>query len=296
MSWWLLTLVLAGCGRTSPPPALQVDEFSGDRARAHVETLVALGPRPSGSPELAHAAAYLKEQLHAAGLTVEEQTFHAGTPRGPVQFRNVIGHTRPTDRGRLIVLGSHYDTKWFPQFRFVGANDGGSSTGVLLELARVAAGTRDLCFVFFDGEEAVHEYGPQDGLWGSQYFVEDLKSRGRTGAIEALILLDMVGDRDLRITIPANSTGWLAQQAFAAARTLGYRDQFGYSQQRIVDDHVPFLAAGIPAVNLIDFEFGSAPGRHDYWHTAADTIDKVSASSLAVAGRVTLQMVQQLRR
>ncbi len=287
-------LLAASCGQNDEP-RFRVEDFSGERAFAHVEKLVGIGARPSGSEGAKQAAAYLKEQLRAAGLEVEEQTFHAGTPRGPVQFRNVIGRTHGSKRGRMIVIGSHYDTKWLPDLRFVGANDSGSSSGVLLELARVAGRERDLWFVFFDGEEAVREYGRDDGLWGSTFFVETLKGEGRASAVEAMILLDMVGDRDLRVTMPANCTGWLVQQVFDAATSLGWRELFTYRRQEVLDDHVPFVAAGIPAVNIIDFEFGSGPGRHDYWHTEEDTLDKVSPRSLEVAGRVTLRVIEQLR-
>jgi Zn-dependent M28 family amino/carboxypeptidase len=235
------------------------------------------------------------EQLRAAGLTVEEQTFRAGTPRGPMQFRNIVGRTHSSNQHKVIVIGSHYDTKWLPDIRFVGANDGGSSCGVLLELARVAAREPDLCFAFFDGEEAVREYGLEDGLWGSKFFVESLKGEGKVGAVAAMILLDMVGDRNFRVTMPANSTGRLVEQVFGVATLLGWRERFAYSRGELLDDHVPFLTAGIPAVDIIDFEYGSGPGRNDYWHTAQDTLDKLSPRSLEVAGKVTLRLVERLR-
>lgn len=292
----LACLTLAGCG-PKPGVAIRPQLFDGNRAYRHVEKLVGYGPRPSGSGALGGAATYISSQLQEFGLTVEEQVFQAQTPRGVVQFRNIVGKTSGRGGpGRVIVLGTHYDTKLFNQFRFVGANDGGSGVGVLLEMARVAGNQLNLWFVFFDGEEAMVDYGPQDGLWGSRSFVEDLKRNQRVDWIKAFILLDMVGDARLNVTIPANSAPALTRRLFDAARAVGYRDYFGYRDNATLDDHVPFLEAGIPAVDLIDFEFGSAPGLNDYWHTAQDTLDKISPRSLEIVGRTTLQLIADLQR
>ena len=223
---------------------------------------------------------------------LEVQEFRAGTPRGPVLFRNVVCRTKSA-AGQVIILGSHYDTKILPGF--VGANDGGSSSGALLELARVLAGQPNLWFVFFDGEEAMEDYRADDGLWGSRYFVESLKAAGQVNRVQAMILLDMVGDANLTVTLPSSGSGDLLGEVFRAAETLGYRQYFSYFYGEILDDHVPFLQAGIPAVDLIDFEYGSAPGRNDYWHTDQDTLDKLSPRSLEIVGRTTLQLLRQLR-
>jgi Zn-dependent M28 family amino/carboxypeptidase len=294
----VLTLLLAlssGCG-SQPLPEIQWKSFDGQRAYEHVKQFVGCGPHPSGSPESACAASYISGQLRKAGLDVEEQIFTASTPRGPMQFRNIIGKTRRGQGGadNILVLGSHYDTKWMTNSVFVGANDGGSSTGVLLEMARVAAARPNLWFVFFDGEEAMVEYGTNDGLWGSKHFVEELQRQGQTQRIRAMILLDMIGDAHLDITLPADSTTALVQQVFQAARETGNRDSFEYRNTSILDDHVPFLNAGIPAVDLIDFEYGSAPGLNDYWHTDKDTLDKISSNSLTAVGQTALRLVSIL--
>ena len=226
-------------------------------------------------------------------MTVDEQVFTAPTPYGPKQFRNIIAKSRVQTDGpnRVVIIGSHYDTKLMTNVTFVGANDGGSSTGVLLEMARVAANQPNLWFVFFDGEEAMVEYGDQDGLWGSKFFVEDLKSKNDVKSVRAMVLLDMIGDRSLNVTV----AGTFAQRVFDASRAAGFRDYFSYGVDAILDDHVPFLRAGIPAVDLIDFEFGSAPGRNDYWHTEQDTLDKVSPHSLEVVGQTTLRLIELLQ-
>jgi glutaminyl-peptide cyclotransferase len=292
----VLTFLATGCG-PKPSPEVRWDAFSGERAYEQLEKIVGFGPRPSGSTALEQSAAYITQKLQNYGLTVEEQVFTAPTPYGPKQFRNIIARTRLQQTGpnRVVIIGSHYDTKLMTNTTFVGANDGGSSTGVLLEIARVAAEQPNLWLVFFDGEEAMVEYGDKDGLWGSRFLVEELRRQRQVETIQAMVLLDMVGDANLNITIPATSTGWLVQKVFDAARDAGFRDHFAFREMGMLDDHVPFLQAGIPAVDLIDFEFGSAPGLNDYWHTGHDTLDKVSPRSLEIAGRTTLRLLSLLR-
>lgn len=290
------TLLLSGCV-PAPPKEIDWRTFDGQRAFDQVRAVVNLGPRPAGSPALARQATYVTSQLAEYGIDAAEQVFIAPSPRGPMQFRNVVGRT-PRSRGgpgQVIIVACHYDTKWYTNMTFVGANDGGSGVGALLELARCSAMVPNLWFVFFDGEEAMVDYTDTDGLVGSKYFVQELKAKGQLDWIRALILLDMVGDRNLQITIPRNVTPALAERVFEAARDVGHRDHFRYADISIHDDHVPFLQAGVPAVNLIDFEFGSAPGLNDYWHTDKDTLDKVSPTSLEIVGRTVLRLIQKLR-
>ncbi len=290
-------VLLAGCSR-EPSTEIKWRAFEGQRAYAHVQRLVDYGPRPSGSANLIRSATYIATQLQEFGLDTEEQVFIAATPNGPVTFRNVIGRTRKQHKGddRVVILGSHFDTKIMPGVNFVGANDGGSSVGVLLEMARVASGQSDLWFVFFDGEECMVEYSETDGLWGSKYFVESLKAKRRLNHIKALVLLDMVGDANLNITLPANATPALNQRLFDAARETGYRDYFGLFPGGIHDDHVPFLAAGIPAMNIIDFHYGSAPGQNDHWHTENDNMKNISARSMEIVGQTTLRLLELLKQ
>ena len=293
LAFALVVLLGASCGGSRQPQPIPWQQYNGQRAYEHVQKLVGYGPRPVASEALGQAATYIKAQLEDDGLTVDEQVFVAQTPLGPKQFRNIVAktHVQQGGPGRVIILGSHYDTKIFTNLTFVGANDGGSSTGALLEMARVATDQPNLWFVFFDGEEAMVQYSNEDGFWGSKFFVEDLKGKDQVQQIKAMVLLDMIGDKNLNVTV----TGSILQPVFDAARSAGFRDYFSYGGNGILDDHVPFMRAGIPAVDLIDFEFGSAPGRNDYWHTDKDTLDKISARSLEIVGQSALRLIEVLR-
>jgi glutaminyl-peptide cyclotransferase len=306
-------LAAAGCGRpaavdASSAPAgrdasgTELLACDGGRAMAEVEALVALGPRVAGTAGAARAATHLQARFAALGLAVEIDAFEDETPSGPSVFRNVIARLPGRGGEEVIVVGSHYDTKGGIADDFAGANDSGSSTGLLLELARVcrdAAGPRGwdatLVFVAFDGEECAVRYGPRDGFHGSRHYVRQLQQAGRTRQVRAMILTDMIGDRDLRVTLPRNSSTPLKTLALDAAAQRGVRHLFGLYPGQIGDDHVAFLQAGIPAIVLIDFAYGSAPGRNDYWHTSADTLDKLSPDSLQAVGDVVLHMIDTLQ-
>ena len=265
-------------------------EYSGEKALAHVQSLVDLGPHPPGSDALVRARAYIEEQLETFGWKVIEQQFADNTPRGPVAFVNLIarfgGSTKPA-----FLLCSHYDTKIFNSFRFVGANDGGSSTGLLLEMARVLALEPKLAqkieLVFFDGEEAFENFSETDGIYGSRHFAAEVAKDKSAKSIRGGILFDMVGDRSLDITLPPNSPSKIASDIFASADTLKVRDHFTYFDQDITDDHTPLNAAGIPVIDLIDFHYPP-------WHTAEDTIDKLSAESLQIVGSVGAYYLSEL--
>ena len=298
--------VLAGCAPTpekpeaaeSPGGAVQAPvEVSGERALEEVRAFLEVGPRDAGTLGAERAANYLADRLRALGVEAEIQEFREPSPLRPkTVFRNVLGRI-PGRTDRIVLLASHYDTKaGIPDF--VGANDSGSSTGLLLELARAfAAGAPsepEIRFAFFDGEECRVEYGPADGFHGSRHLARAMAADGSLPNVAALVLLDMVGDRDLTITIPRNTTPGLVAAAFAAARTEGVRERFQLAPFSVGDDHAAFFERGVPAIDLIDFEYGSAPGRNDYWHTPADTLDKLSAESLETVGRVVARMVAEL--
>ncbi|MFQ5818056.1 MAG: M28 family peptidase [Terriglobia bacterium] len=288
----LLLGVLLGVGAVAegPPP------FSGTRALAHVRALVALGPRPPGSEGIRKARAYLRQQLRQAGVAVEELKFIAQTPRGPVSMSNLVARI-PGKHTDIVILAGHYDTldtRRVPNF--VGANDGGSSAAVLLELARVLAARRNhlsIWIVFFDGEEALRQWSARDGLYGSRTLAERWRGERVLPRIRAFILLDMIGDRDLRLRRELNSTPWLVKLVWNAARDLGHAAHFSNQTLVLEDDHLPFLRAGVPAVDLIDYDYG--PGNR-YWHTADDTLDKLSARSFQVIGEVVLETLRRLEQ
>ena len=266
-------------------------EFSGERALNHVRALVALGPRPSGSAAIKQAREYLRQKLEASGWQVIEQPFTDETPRGRVSFVNVIARRHDeAPAGELYLIGSHYDTKMFDSIDFVGANDGGSSTGALLELARVLGLHPELAahveLIFFDGEEAFESFTATDGLYGSRHFANQMRKAKHTKDYRAGIIWDMIGDRDLTITLPLDSPPELAKGIFAAADALKVRDHFSYFESTILDDHSPFNGVGLPTIDLIAFNYPP-------WHTAGDTLDKLSAESLQTVGAVTLYYLVQ---
>jgi glutaminyl-peptide cyclotransferase len=265
-------------------------EISGEKALAHVQRLVDFGPRPSGSEAIEKSRHYIEDQLRRSGWQVKRQVFTDDTPRGKVQFVNLIaqfpgqGNAAP-----LFLLCSHYDTKTFDTIKFVGANDAGSSTGLLLELARVIGQHPNLAakieLVFFDGEEAYDHFSETDGLYGSRYFARQLQASSAK-QFRAGILFDMVGDRSLDVTLPADSPPEIARDIFAAAETLKLRSYFTYLDREMIDDHSPLNAIGIPTIDVIDFDY-------PWWHTAGDTMDKISAQSLQIVGSVALYYLSE---
>jgi glutaminyl-peptide cyclotransferase len=291
----LVLLLTAACASAATPQSPAV-AFDGDRAFEHLKQVVAIGPRPAGSAGAAKTRAYIIEQLGKLGIAAEEQRFVAKTPIGPVQMANVRATIRGTGRGRLLITG-HYDTKLFKDITFVGANDGGSSTAFLIELARVLKDRENAIpieLVFFDGEEAFVEWSlGSDSTYGSRHYVEAAKADGTLGDIRAMVLVDMIADRQLTIKRDQNSTPWLNDIIWAAAKRLG-RPEFVNETTVIEDDHLPFIEAGIPAVDIIDLEYPDDSMR--YWHTAEDTLDKVSARSLQVVGDVLLEALKGIEQ
>ena len=273
------------------------DDVSGDKALAHVQALVDFGPRTPGTEALEKSRKYIEKQLNDVGWEVTRQPLMDETPRGQMIFVNLIARFRGKGTSAkvdpIFLLCSHYDTKIFDDVQFVGANDGGSSTGLLIELARVLAQRPALAakmqLVFFDGEEAVEQFTDRDGLYGSRYFASELAKSKTATQFQGGILLDMVGDQSLGITLSIDSPPEMAQKIFAAAEALKCRSQFTYfSGGGITDDHTPLNAAGIPTIDLIDFDYPP-------WHTAEDTMDKISAESLRTVGRVVIYYLTQFQ-
>ncbi len=298
MRWLLLLIgfvsgVLPSILCEEPPRAAQAkvwEGFSGEKALAHVQRFVDLGPRPPGSDAMEKSRDYIENQLRLTDWQVTRQAFTDDTPRGKVRFVNLIA--RFPGQGSVapaFLLCSHYDTKTFDTIRFVGANDGGSSTGLLLELSRVLGRHPNLAakveLVFFDGEEAYESFSEADGLYGSRYFARQLGARGAK-QFHGGILFDMVGDRSLDITLPTDSPAEMARDIFASAEALKLRSYFTYLDRGMTDDHTSLNAIGISTIDVIDFDF-------PWWHTADDTIDKISAQSLQIVGSVALYYLSE---
>jgi glutaminyl-peptide cyclotransferase len=259
-----------------------------------------IGPRPSGSAEIEKARAHITTELEAAGWEVERQEFTDETPRGAMKFVNLIARfaadgSRPVPQAtQRAILCSHYDTKRFSTIRFVGASDGASSTGALLEAARVLALDPTLAarieLVFFDGEEAVVQFTETDGLYGSRHYASKLRDSTRARQFLFGILWDMIGDSSLTITLPPDSPPELSQGILASAESLGVRNNFTFFDRQIYDDHVPLITtARIPTIDIIDFDYL-------WWHTADDTIEHQSPRSLQTVGSVTLHYVAKKLR
>ncbi len=261
--------------------------------------MVQFSPRDAGTSSGWKAADHIFQRLERFGVSAKIDTFTDMTPDGEKTLRNVIGRI-PGKTDQWVILGSHFDT--MPEIpNFQGANDSGSSTGVLLELARILSNSKNvpdigIIFAFFDGEEGIAGYIPGDGLHGSRHMALQLLQTGAHKNIKAMILLDMVGDKDLNFTIPYNSSKVLVQELLDAAHATGNRSYFSLSRSIITDDHVPFLEIGIPAIDLIDFRYGSESGLNDHWHTESDSLKNISAASLEITGNTTLQLLTQLIR
>ena len=302
----LAPLLFIACPRNEPPPQPRVGisrqpsitptpaplavAFNGERALQHVRKQIEFGPRPPGSPELAKTREYIINEFTSADVRVLTDEFLAATPEGEKKMVNITAEI-PGDSKDVIIIASHYDSKYFKDMRFVGANDPGSSVGTLLELGRVLAGTKPKLtywLVFFDGEESFCENWDDcgkpdapDNTYGSRRFVDELRSNNEMARVRALILLDMMGYKELELGRDTISTKWLQDIVWQTARELGYRKYFVDRPEGVGgDDHEPFLKAGIPAVDLIQLN------GYPYWHRADDTLDKISAKSMKIVGDV----------
>lgn len=268
--------------------------FNSSRAWDDLRKQVGFGPRPSGSAALNDTRNYILAQLKTAGIDTKQQIFMATTPLGEVMMSNIIA-TIPGRRRERIILASHYDTKRSPSFRFVGASDGASSTAALLELGRALKGRPNeftIELLFLDGEEAVNwDWHDPDNTYGSRYYVATAQKANAITSIKALILLDMIGDRDLLIKRDANSTPWLVDAIWDAAGRVGHRAEFTNQLTTVEDDHVPFLRAGVASVDIIDLDNYAR-----YWHTAQDDLEHVSARSLQAVGDVVLAAIPDIEK
>ncbi len=281
--------IAAEQGADAAPPPESTGGFDGRRAYAHVARLVAIGSRAPGTEGIRKAREYIRSQLQSFGCKVETDNFHASTIIGPVAMENILANI-PGESPNVILLTTHYDTKRMENF--VGANDGGSSTGLMLELARLLCSRKNaltIWIAFFDGEEAFGEWSATDGTFGSRQMAAKLAASSELKRIKAMMLADLIGDRKLWIKREVNSTRWLTDLVWATAARLGYRSIFVDATVPIQDDHLPFLKRDVPAVDVIDLD---AP----YWHTSGDTLDKISPRSLAIVGHVFVESLAELEK
>ncbi len=266
----------------------------------HVRKQIAIGPRPPASPELEKTRAYIMDQLKSYGLNVSLDEFTTLTPLGEKKMANIAAEL-PGETKNTILIASHYETKYYKDMRFVGANDPAASVGTLLEIGRVLGSMSikprfSYRLVFFDGEEAFCENwddcdneGRPDNTYGSRHYVMYLSEKKELETIRAMILLDMIGYTKLELGRDTLSTKWLQDIIWQTGRELGYQKIFVEREEGVGgDDHEPFLQAGIPAVDLIQLT------TYPYWHKADDTIDKISAESMKIVGTTVLASLPKI--
>jgi Peptidase family M28 len=275
--------------------------FNGERAMEHVRKQLDFGPRPPGSPELAKTRLYVLSELKNYGLAVTTDEFRASTPQGEKNMVNITAEI-PGESKDVIIIGSHYDSKYFKDMRFVGANDPGTSVGTLIELGRVLAANRQqkpkftYWLVFFDGEESFCEEWNQcskpdapDNTYGARHFVSQLRARNELSRVRVLILLDMMGHKDLKLSRDETSTKWLVDTIWQTAREMGYGAQFVNETQSVGgDDYDPFLQESIESVDIIQF--------FPQWHRADDTLENVSPRSMKIVGDVVLASLPRIEQ
>jgi len=306
-----MPLLFAACPKEEPPPRPRasassgsrpvkpsspnvVAAFNGERAMDHVRKQIEFGPRPPDTQQLAKTRAYITNELKSYGLTVSLDEFNAATPQGQKKMANIVAEI-PGETKSLILITSHYDTKFYKDMYFVGANDPAASVATLLEIGRVLASSTEkpkatYRLVFFDGEEAFCEgwsdCGDQqnpDNTYGSRHYVSLLRSKNELNDTKAMILLDMMGYKNLELGRDDMSTKWLQDIIWKTGRELGYGKIFVDREEGVGgDDHEPFVGAGVASVDLI--QLSSYP----HWHKADDTADKISAQSMKIVGDTIL--------
>ena len=312
----LMPLPYTACPKNDPPPrprakvsttarqpadpAPVVAGFNGERAMDHVRKQIDFGPRPPDTPQLAKTRAYITSELKAYGLNVYLDEFTATTPQGEKKMANIIGEI-PGETKTLILITSHYDTKFYKDMQFLGANDPASSVATLLEIGRVLGSKKEkpkvtYRLVFFDGEEALCEGWDEcgnndnpDNTYGSRHYVSQLKARNEIADTGAMILLDMMGYQNLELGRDPGSIRWLQDIIWQTGRELGYQKVFIDREEGVGgDDHEPFIQAGVDAVDII--QLSSYP----YWHKAGDTADKISAQSMKIVGETVLASLPKI--
>ena len=278
---------------TAQPVQPAGDHFSGAKALEYTRRYVAAsGPRWVGSPGHAKAEAFLKKEFAKDDLVLD--SFTSSTPAGPMEMHNYIVRF-PGKKDGVIVAATHYETNYpLRNINYVGANDGGSTTGLLIEMANHLRGRKldgySVWLVFFDGEESISgQWSASDSTYGSRHLAAKWQNDGTLKRIKAFLLADMIGDKDLDIQRDSNSTGWLLDVVNRAATRYGYQSHFFQNETADSDDHIPFVQRGVPCADIIDLNYGY---QNSFWHTAEDTMDKLSAKSLQIVGDTFLETIR----
>jgi Peptidase family M28 len=305
------TAAVAGSSTVAPtipaadaaPPASQTGGFDGAKAYGYVVKLVSFGPHPPDTPAIRNVQTYIRSQLKSFGCPVNVDDFHAQTPIGTLSMENIVAKIPGTGPG-IILLLTHYDTLRLANF--VGADDSGSSSGLMLEMASLLCKAKEnhngVWIAFLDGEEdqqnfetaqqAQTTWNNDDTTYGSRELAARMDLSGETKNTKAVILADMIGQRILKIDRDSNSTPWLQDLVWKTADRLGYGKLFNTEKSSVTDDHIPFIERGVPAVDVIDLNSYIQEG---YWHTTQDTLDKLSPRSIAIVGHVILASVNELQ-
>jgi glutaminyl-peptide cyclotransferase len=278
------------------PPADQTGGFDGAKAFDQVAKIVSFGPRPPASDGIHKVQEYISTQLKSFGCQVEQQDFHASTPKGDVAMQNIVAKAAGTGPG-IILLLTHYDSLGSVE-NFVGAEDSASSTGMMIELARhlcAQKGPNSVWIAFLDGEESFVNWDKDnDHTYGSRELAARMSVSGELKRVKAVILADMIGQYGLKIPKESDSTKWLADLVWKTADRLGHKDVFiNQEVGRIDDDHQSFLSRGVPSLDIIDLNDYISAG---YWHTPQDTLDKISPRNVAIVGYVVLESVGELQK
>jgi Zn-dependent M28 family amino/carboxypeptidase len=300
--WFIHAVFLAAASVVAPAATTTLhDAFNSQQAYAYTVRVAGYGERWPGSPGHKRTEDLIHQVLQKDGAQIEADNFVAATPRGPIQVYNIIGkfNASADPKQKIFILAGHYDTLFQPGF--IGANDGATSTAILLAFADALAGHQtkmQIWLVWTDLEEAITAFTDNDGLYGSRHLAQKIKTAGMVPRVMGFFLLDMIGDRDLGIARETFSERWLQDFIGKAAADLGYGQYFFQYEARIIDDQVPFIQAGIPAVDVVDARYGrmgpTFDGMGEFHHQNTDTVDKVSQHSLEVVGRTILHTIELL--
>ena len=289
--------IFAACSDKKALSTTPIPKIDATFAYNMVEKCSSIAPRGNGSAGTEKCIKFLTDEINKFSLPVTVDKWREITPNGEIEFANIMTEIKGQSND-FILIASHYDTKKLISVPdFAGANDGGSSNGVLLAIMKAITEQKErppltLKFVFFDGEECFLNYTDNDGLFGSRHLAEKWDADGTLKKCKAVIVLDMIGDKDLNITIPSGADKKLTSTLIKIAKKQKKSQFFSRHKSDVIDDHTPFQKRDIPTIDIIDFEFGK---NNRYWHTSADTIDKISPTSLETVGNATLELLWNIQ-